>query len=393
MRSLHRVLYTSAAAAGLIAVTTVAASALTTAAASAGTAWSLVPSQSSGTQSGFGSVDMVSSTSGWAVGFGASGGSTGGMIERYNGTQWSIVASPDILDHSSPNNSAGLNDVDAISATDAFAVGTSSAYLSDGILHYSPVIERWNGSAWSKMSQSAAPADTELAAVKAFSGTDVWALGRAGTMGFGNAVALHWNGSAWSSVAIPSPGTRDTTITELTGTASNDLWAVGYSRDLPYGNRARHSVTLHWNGSAWSRVTSPDVGTVTFLRDAVAISPSDVWAVGSGSSSTTGAVTLHWNGSAWSSLTPPALATVDSVTALSSTDVWAAGTGSDGLAYLANWRGSTWTVTAAPRSGTLPNSFLGGLAAISPGSVWGVGYTSDPSTGANQPLAVRTTAG
>jgi hypothetical protein len=359
-------------------------------AAAAATTWSLVPSQSSGTQSGLGSIDLLNAASGWAVGSTASGG---GLIERYNGTQWTIVSSPDILDHNNPNNFGGLSDVDVVSAADAFAVGTSSAYLSDGILHYTPVIERWNGTAWTRMSVPAAPADTELAAVKAFSSTDVWALGRAGTMGFGGAVALHWNGSAWASVAIPSPGSRDTTITELTATATNDLWAVGYSRDLPYGNRARHSVTLHWNGSMWSRVTSPDVGTVTYLRDAVAISPTDVWAVGSGSSSVTGAIALHWNGSSWTSVTPPGLSTLDSVTALSATDVWAGGTGTDGQAYLANWRGSAWTVTAAPRSGNLPSGYVTGLAAISPSSVWGVGYTYDSTTGAEQPNAMRTTTG
>jgi hypothetical protein len=318
---------------------------------------------------------------------------TGGLIERYNGTQWSIVASPDILDHANPNNSGGLSDIDAISSTDAFTVGTAAAYLSDGILHYTPIVERWNGTTWTRISVPAAPADTELGAVKAFSATDVWALGRAGTFGFGGTVALHWNGSAWSSVAIPSPGTRDTTITGLTGTSASDLWAVGYSRDLPYGNRDRHSVTLHWNGTAWSRVTSPDVGRVTYLRDAVAISPTDVWAVGSGTDSPSGGVALHWNGSAWSSVPPPALSTVDSVTALSATNVWAAGRGADGLPYVANWRGASWTVTAAPRSGSLPSGTVGGLTAIGPSSVWGVGYTQNPTTGASQPLAVRTITG
>jgi hypothetical protein len=69
--------------------------------------WSVVPSQAVGTQSGLGAMDLVSATDGWAV-----GSSGNGLVERWNGTRWGIVASPDLLDHRSPNNSAGLGGID-----------------------------------------------------------------------------------------------------------------------------------------------------------------------------------------------------------------------------------------------------------------------------------------
>jgi hypothetical protein len=109
---------------------------------------------------------------------------------------------------------------------------------------------------------------------------------------------------------------------------------------------------LHWNGSAWSRVTSPDVGNAqTVLKDVVALSPTNAWAVGYTNSFGGGAsaVALHWNGTSWTVASAPALGTLDTITALSATDIWASGTDSTGATQLANWRGTSWTTHAGAR--------------------------------------------
>src|SRR2546430_12806647 len=84
----------------LISTPVVAAACVALAASPAFAAtWSVVPTQSLTAQSGLPSMDLVPGTDGWAVGF----SQNGGLVERWNGTQLSIVASPDILDHRSPN--------------------------------------------------------------------------------------------------------------------------------------------------------------------------------------------------------------------------------------------------------------------------------------------------
>jgi hypothetical protein len=60
--------------------------------------WSIVPSQAVGTRSALVGVVALSTTDGWAVGT-----SGNGLVERWNGTGWSIVPSPDIVDHSNAN--------------------------------------------------------------------------------------------------------------------------------------------------------------------------------------------------------------------------------------------------------------------------------------------------
>src|SRR6185369_1303534 len=107
-----------------------AATVLAASPASAAT-WTAVPAGAVGTSSLLKSVDAVSATDGWAV-----GGSGNGLVERYNGNAWSVVASPNLLDPANSLSWATLSGVDAVSATDAFAVGESSAFGA--------IAERWN---------------------------------------------------------------------------------------------------------------------------------------------------------------------------------------------------------------------------------------------------------
>src|SRR5262249_14921497 len=152
--------------------------------------------------------------------------------------------------------------------------------------------------------------------VVGFSATDAWAVGRTTPTFNGLTLARHWNGSSWTPAATPSPGTRDNHLLAVSGSAPHDVWAVGWSRNLPYGNRAQQSLVLHWNGSAWSQVPSPNVGTAqTVLKDVVALSSTNAWAVGytTDFGGSARAVALHWNGSTWSVAAAPALGTLDTV--------------------------------------------------------------------------------
>ena len=85
---------------------------------------------------------------------------------------------------------------------------------------------------------------------------DVWAVGDAGI--------LHWDGSAWTAV---SSGTT-AYLEGVWGSGANDVWAVG---DV--------GTILHWDGSAW---TSASSGTTFALFGVWGSGANDVWAVGDG---------------------------------------------------------------------------------------------------------------
>jgi hypothetical protein len=327
-------------------------------------------------------VDAVSATDGWAV-----GGSGNGLVERWNGSAWNVVAGPSLIDPADPLAWATLDGVDAVSATDAFAVGDSSTFGA--------IAERWNGTRWSRMTVPAVTGGS-LTAVKAFSGSNVIAVGEAKPTSRSRTLAMRWNGSTWAELPSPSPGTRLNVLTAVDGASADRVWAVGWVRNLPYGNKTRQSLILLWNGGAWSLVPSPNAGqTTTVLNDVAAVSATDAWAVGFAQNlgGNAFAAVLRWNGSAWGVATAPPLSTLTSVTALSATDVWVTGTDAEGLPQLANWRGSGWTVQPAP-AGTGPGMpHLTATTRLTPSTVWAVGYRSDGATGEARPTAIRTTNG
>src|SRR5205085_975184 len=140
-----------------------------------------------------------------------------------------------------------LTAVDAVSPSDVWAVGN---YEAAGFNHPRPLIERWDGSSWTRVSTPTGDGYSHLYGVAAVSSNDVWAVGDNG----GDAISAHWNGSQWSSVATAGPAS--TTLRSVSATPGGEVWAVGDS--------AADSVTLRWNGSAWVDVPAPNPG-MSFL--------------------------------------------------------------------------------------------------------------------------------
>ena len=104
---------------------------------------------------------VVSPTDVWAVG----GGGGGQLIEHFNGTSWSVVASPDAGDDGT------LVSISAANANDIFAVGS----VGEGE-HPSAAALQFNGTTWSAIANG--PTGTH--SVDAISATDVWVVGGAG---------------------------------------------------------------------------------------------------------------------------------------------------------------------------------------------------------------------
>jgi hypothetical protein len=145
-------------------------------------------------------------------------------------------------------------------------------------------------------------------------------------------------------------------------------------------------LILHWNGTAWSQVPSPDNGS-TYLYDVAAVSPTDAWAVGYGSSG--GAFVTHWNGTAWSIVPAPALGSLSGVTARSATDVWVAGGDATGAPALAHWTGDGWSVTPVSVTGGVGTPALTDVTIADGTSEWAVGSQWNGTTGQSSSIAFR----
>lgn len=376
--------------------------------AGAATTWSVVSSPNRGTWvNTLADASATSASNVWAVGnwYDVSIASTRTLALRWTGSQWSTVSTPNV------NNFYNeLYGVDATSSTDAWAVGGFATGQSGGGNgnngSHNTLAMRWNGTSWSRVATpNPGIQGRDLYDVEAFSSTDAWAVGYYWETIYPAALAetliVHWNGSAWTQVASPNPANYYNQLHGVSGSGPNDVWAVGtyVNRGEPTGTS--HPLAMHWNGSGWSQVTVPASGNA-ILYAVTTISPTDAWAVGSKNGYHT-PVAYHWNGVAWTEVpTPPVGAGGNTpfyaVTALGSDKVWAVGytSGSNGpLLLIERWDGVAWRVEPAPPLEL--GGLLQGVAAV-PGTsaspvVWTVGYQDVFLNGSfvNRTLTIRGT--
>jgi len=156
---------------------------------------------------------------------------------------------------------------------------------------------------------------------------DVWAVGQDGTI-------LHWNGDAWSTVT----SNTEATLESVHAVSANSAWAVG-----------RLGNIVRWNGAEWNRYESESVYIVSF---------NDVWAVGQDGT------ILHWNGDAWSTVTSPTTETLYSVFMVSADDGWAAG--QDGT--ILRWDGTEWSTVTSPTTDSIDS-----ISMVNPSEGWALG--------------------
>jgi hypothetical protein len=333
-------------------------------------------------------VTARTGTDAWAVGNFLGPDDDDGQVmltEHWNGTAWSQVATPNLVHFDEK-----LNAVSAATATDVWAVGSTNR---TGFAHTDPLAAHWDGKSWTFVPTPVTTGGTKsiLFGVANLSGGNAWAVGRSA----GNrALVEHWDGTAWTIVPTPDPVVpvgdtfTGTTLTAVSARSANDIWAVGYATGLKGTNADMFTLTMHWNGSAWTIVPSPNpavptpAGTSQALNGVVEIAPNDVWAVG-GTSDVSGfqparPIAMHFDGGAWSLATLPNLGgggSLASVAASSSTCVWATGTPGGTTAVL-HWDGKNWAPEATP-VGADGQPVMKSIATV-PGSateVWAGGVT------------------
>jgi hypothetical protein len=151
-----------------------------------GSSWSIVTSPNrSSARNYLNDVSCASPTWCVAVGHSETGAPAlpvgGTLIERWNGTSWAIASSPNPATDHYPL----LKSVSCASASSCVAVGTSSPELrcscdeSSPTLGHTVLIERWNGSTWA-MEPAADPpgaSDRELDGVTCLAGTPCFGVG------------------------------------------------------------------------------------------------------------------------------------------------------------------------------------------------------------------------
>jgi hypothetical protein len=127
--------------------------------------------------------------------------------------------------------------------------------------------------------------------------------------------AMHWDGTNWKSVATPNVGEGTNKLNAVLTLAPNDVWAVGFSTPAaPPKQAATLTLIEHFDGASWAVVPSPNVGPNSAnqsnrLLGLTANSASDIWAFGSYFSADGSGhqmtLLLHWDGTTWKVVSSP----------------------------------------------------------------------------------------
>ena len=117
----------------------------------------------------------------------------------------------------------------------------------------------------------------------------------------------HFDGAQWSVVPTPRPAGAG--LDAITALSPTNVWAVGSQR---VGSHL--TLVMHYDGKSWQVVPSPNPSAAynadNELRDVAAVGPSDIWAVGMYENEQTNihqhrTLIEHWNGTSWSIVSSP----------------------------------------------------------------------------------------
>jgi hypothetical protein len=294
-----------------------------------GSSWTVVASPSPTVHDELISVTCTGPSNCWAVGLTFPPGTIAAdLIEHFDGTSWSVVTGP----------GTGLYGVACVNSSDCWSSG-----------NYRNAIEHFDGVTWT-VSSTPTPTTTSglwaLYRLRCYTAADCWAVGATDEVSLDSqSLAEHWNGISWTIIAAPHP-TSDDVWNDIACTNATTCWAVGCAASPATSSSCFGSTLVErWNGSSWRVVTTPNPLPTDELTGVACPTSTDCWAVG-GLSFGTENLLEHYDGTSWSVDTSPVHAY--SVTCLASGECWAAGRDIDHYTPLQSQPSPPPTATASP---------------------------------------------
>jgi hypothetical protein len=189
-----------------------------------GVSWTIVPDAATTFSEAFYAVSVVGSSDVWAAGWQTNFSGYQPIAEHWDGTAWNVV--PVAQPVGSFNQLYGIR---AISSIDVWTVGFFGPFA-----RARPLTEHWDGVSWSIVSSPNGPGTSNnfFYDVSGASADDVWAVGQSSYAITGNFKPLmeHWDGSAWTTVPVRFPGIS-ARLVSVDAISSTDIWATGNHTD------------------------------------------------------------------------------------------------------------------------------------------------------------------
>ena len=323
-----------------------------------GTSWSIAATPTLGFDAFLGAIACSSVSNCFAVGSDPS--SPRAIVERWDGTNWSTGVAP--LPPGAV--SAGFGGVACTDAASCVAVGASSL---------GPLFEQWDGAKWTVAATSGGVTpSTSVDAVGCSSASRCFAVGSVSS----SAAVVRWDGKVWAPVAVSGPGA----LTGVGCWSDAGCAAVGTAGFKP-------TVAERWDGTAWSVVSTPTpLAPWDALIGVSCRSVLSCWAVGRydvGEVDLDVGLIERWNGTSWSAVADAPknggrLRRLVGVTCESANRCFAVGSENyqdfEHTMVLEHWDGARWSQITPKTPVGLRSSDLGGVACASATRCFAVGY-------------------
>ena len=229
-------------------------------------------------------------------------------MERWNGKSWSLMIHAPTPEG---NNPVRLNGVSCPETTNCYAAGE---FDLGGPGQPDALILHWNGTKFSLSYPGNTTSVSYLFGISCVSAPNCTAVGRLQTVypsaGPVESFVTRWNGTKWSRASSPSPGDGLSELNGVACTSTTQCAAVG-DMATPAGGR---TLAEQGSGKVWSQVTSANAGppaTASSLTGVSCRSASSCVAVGN-SELQSGTPAEHentlaekWNGTSWTIVAGP----------------------------------------------------------------------------------------
>jgi hypothetical protein len=238
---------------------------------SAGNAWSVDVSRERGgaSTSRLSGVSCPGPKVCFAVGTWSAYGAAMTFVERWNGTTWSLMDSPNVGRSTKPVTANRLTAVSCPSPSSCVAVGRTSKDFYGASSTYKTLTVRWNRRAWSIVpSPNAAHGAGELASVSCVSDRACVAVGNASEFSQQQSLIDSWNGTTWTRVVNADPASAThSALAGVSCTSPTSCVAVGTASGT---SKLTSTLTKASAGGQWSIVPGASVpGAVNSSLNAV----------------------------------------------------------------------------------------------------------------------------
>jgi len=280
------------------------------------------------------------------------------LVERWNGNRWAIEPS----DNPTSLHRAELNNVSCPTATTCTAVGDKSDSSVSPLLPYT-LVERWNGTRWTIVPSPNPPSGdfASLTDVSCTSATSCVAVGGAFNPGpsLWWTFVERWDGTSWSIMPSPNPaGLSYANLTSVSCPTATSCTAVGNANN---GTTISRALVERWDGTSWTIVPTPSPARFpsASLNDVSCPTVTTCIAIGSVSKSDSSAGHLlveRWDGTRWTIATIPhpnvAEAELTGVSCPLATNCTAVGTDWNNFSVqrtlVEHWNGTRWAIAPSP---------------------------------------------